>query len=69
MHMRLVLLIHVADAQCRLLGIGNAGDSVTWQPDDRVLKRLSISHADLASWNSEMKTAVEQAQGMLELAD
>ena len=66
-NMRLTLLIHVADAQCRLLGVGNAGDKVTWQPDARILKRLSISPADFDGWKPEIKQNIENAQGMLEL--
>ena len=69
MHMRLVLLIYVADSQCRQLRIGNAGDHATWHPDSKILKRLAVSRDDLASWHEEMETAVENAQGMLDLTE
>ena len=68
MHMRLVLLIHVADAQCRQMHIGNAGDNVTWHPENQILKRLAISREDIASWHGEMDEAIQHAQGMLDLA-
>ena len=61
-------MIHVADAQCRQLRLGNAGDSATWHPDIQILKRLAISRDDLASCQGEMEVAVKNAQGLLEMA-
>jgi HD-like signal output (HDOD) protein len=68
MNARLVLLINVVDAQCRSLGVGNAGDDLSWDPDSRILARLSISRADLQSWKPQMEEAIEHAQGLLDLA-
>ena len=66
-YMRLTLLVHVADAQCRLLGVGNAGDRATWHPDARILKRLSINPSDLEEWKPEIAENIKLAQSMLEL--
>ena len=64
---RLVLLVHVVDAQCRVLGIGNAGDKAKWEPEDTMLNRLAISRSDLESWKPEMREAIKNAQGLLEM--
>lgn len=69
MNARLVLLVHLVDAQCRGLGIGNAGDNATWVPAGSILTRLAIRRADLESWKPEMQEAVKNAQGLLELAN
>ncbi len=69
MYARLVLLVHVADAQCRLLRVGNAGDSSTWTPQKLVLRRLGISNADLTAWKPEMETEIKKAQGLLQMMD
>lgn len=66
-HARLVQLIHVADAQCRLLGVGNAGDHVVWQPEPTVLAQLRIGREDLAAWKAEMSEEVQKARSVLDL--
>lgn len=67
-NMRLVLLIHVVDAQCRMLGIGHAGDDRKWEAANNILSRLAITRANLVSWQPEMQVAIKNAQGLLELA-
>ena len=68
MNARLVHLINVVDAQCRSLGVGNAGDDLSWDPDSKILARLSISRADLKTWKPQMEEAIEHAQGLSDLA-
>ena len=69
MNMRLVVLVHVVDAQCRALGVGNAGDNSVWEPTNSMLTRLAITRSDLDSWKPEMQEAIKNAQGLLELAE
>ena len=68
MNMRLVVLVHVVDAQCRALGVGNAGDNSVPEPTNSMLTRLAITRSDLDSWKPEMQEAIKNAQGLLELA-
>ena len=69
MYMRLTCLTHLADAQCRLLGVGSAGDNIKRPPDSRILQRLSVKEKDLEAWRPEIEKNIKHAQALLELVD
>ena len=46
-HATLVCLIHVADARCRQLKVGRAGDDMAWQPAPKAMDQLGITVAAL----------------------
>jgi len=67
-HAQLVDLVHVADAQCRQLGIGSAGDDLAWEPGEAALKRLGVTAEALAEWADEMREEVKMSEGLLDFA-
>ena len=66
-HLKLVCLVHAADARCRQLKVGYAGDDVMWQPKPDALKQLGITEAALNDWTDEMKAEIRNAEGVLDL--
>ena len=66
-HAELVSLIHVADARCRQLKVGRAGDDAVWEPKPEALEHLGITVAALDDWESEIKQEVEKAESVLDL--
>jgi putative nucleotidyltransferase with HDIG domain len=65
--LRLVLVVYVADAQCQLFKIGNAGDGMYQAPQPIPLKRLGITQNNLTEWTGEMMEEVEKSASTLNL--
>ena len=66
-HAQLVRLTHLADARCRALSVGRAGDDIVFEPQEGVLKQLGVTKARLAEWKADMEVEIEKAQSILEL--
>ena len=66
-YLRLVLVVYVADAQCQLFKIGNAGDDTYQTPQPIPLKRLGITQNNLTEWTGEMMEEVQKAADTLNL--
>lgn len=66
-HLRLVQLVHVADAVCRQLGIGHAGDDDTSPPKAEVMIELGFDTTLLEELRPRFDEAIEWSQALLEL--
>lgn len=66
-HLRLVQVVHVADAACRQLGIGRAGDDDAGPPDPEAMTCLGLDDAALVQMRPGFEEAVQKAQSLLEL--
>lgn len=66
-HARLTELIHIADAQCRILGIGNGGDQAVWAPKALVMKNVGVTNGDLEAWRDEMMRQVDEALSVMQV--
>lgn len=66
-HLRLVQLVHVANAACRQLGVGRAGDDTAIPPTPSALWGLGFDAALLARLRPDFETAVARAEALLEL--
>lgn len=66
-HLRLVQVVHVADAVCRQLGIGRAGDDAAPPPDPEAMAGLGLDATALDEMRPGFEEAVQKAQSLLEL--
>jgi len=63
-HARLVRLVHIANAHCSQLKVGQAGDNVIKTPKAVALEGFGITEADLAGWKPEIEAEIEKAQSI-----
>ncbi|MBT4100594.1 MAG: HDOD domain-containing protein [Gemmatimonadetes bacterium] len=66
-HVRLVQLVHVADAACRRLGVGRAGDDDTSLPNPGALAGIGLTADSLDDLRPDFEKAVQKEQALLEL--
>lgn len=68
-HTPLVQLINVADAMCRMLKVGNAGDNKRWPPNKKALQDLGIKGKQLIQWKEEINAEIDQSLSLIQLVD
>jgi putative nucleotidyltransferase with HDIG domain len=66
-HARLVHLAHLADARCRALSVGRAGDDIVVRPEEAALKQFGVTGAGLVDWRANMEAEIQKAQSILNL--
>lgn len=66
-HLRLVQVVHVANALCRQLRVGRAGDDTATPPEPAALSALGLDAELLARLQPDFQAAVQRAEALLEL--
>jgi len=67
-HAKLVMLVHVADAKCRHLKVGRAGDDLVWDPQPEALEQLGTTWEAVGEWTPQMEAEIKKAESLLALA-